>query len=418
MQKQKGRAAQAAVIECVPFSEQIVAANRWQELEQAIGNTGLTNSWPWIKTWLDHYSDTVQPTFAFGKLDDRPIGAALIAKTTHRIRGIPIPSLHLGTAGEPEEESTFVECNQLLVAPEHLEIFASGLTHALRRRFHWSQLSLDGFVPHHADALIKSGANVGLQFKAREEKKTLAFDFQKARDEGYQDIVSALGSSTRYNIRRSMRLFDSSFGRQKVEWAETSEQAKDILRELIELHEERWQRVKEPGAFQTDRIKRYHEDLIDALSLWPQGSLIIFRLKQGETTIGCLFNFIDENGHILSYKSGFPLFEDKRLKPGLVTHVVCMEECKRRGFLEEESYRQRDISEEDCSKLRLLKYDFLVGEGLYKEQLSNTASSLTWATAERGLRPWFIDKVRPLFQLARGLVLGNKHQSLSTRSGS
>jgi CelD/BcsL family acetyltransferase involved in cellulose biosynthesis len=403
----KNKSTHVAVIELVPFSEQIAAASRWQDLERSIGNTGLTNSWSWIKTWLDNYSDTVQPTFAFGKLDGQPIGAALITKATRKIGGIPIPSVYLGTAGEPEKEATRIECNQLLVVPEHLDAFAMALIHTLRQQFRWSQLRLDGFVPKHADALMRSGANVGLQFRAK-ERKSSAFDFQEAKDEGYQDIISALGSNTRYNIRRSIRLFDSNFGQQKTEWAETREQAKDILLELIELHQKRWQRVKTPGAFQTDRVKRYHEDLIDTLSLWPQGSLIVFRLKHGETTIGCLFNFIDEDGHVLLYKSGFPVFNDNRLKPGLVTHIVCMEECKRRSILEEENLKNIGIAEEECNKSRLLKYDFLAGENLYKEQLSNTASNLTWATAGRGLRPWLIDKARPLFQLARELISSDK----------
>jgi CelD/BcsL family acetyltransferase involved in cellulose biosynthesis len=400
----KGSDTQAAVIEFVPFSERVAAAHRWQDLEQRIGNTGLTNSWPWIKTWLDRYCDTVQPTFAFGKLDDQPIGAALITKATPRILGIPIPSVYLGTAGEPKQETTFVECNQLLVAPEHLDAFAVALLRALWQQFRWSQLRLEGFVPHHADALMRSSTKIGLPIWTKEDRKTPAFDFQKAQDDGYQDIISALGKNTRYNIRRSIRLFDSNFGRQEIEWAETREQAKDILRELIELHQQRWQRVNAPGAFQTERVKCYHEDLIDALSLWPQGSLIVFRLKHGETTIGCLFNFIDKDGHVLTYKSGFPLFEDNRLKPGLVTHVVCMQECKRRGLLVEERHRQRGLSEEVCSKPHLLKnYDFLAGEDLYKEQLSNTESNLTWATAGRGLRSWLVDKAQPLFQLAREL---------------
>src|SRR5437870_5697566 len=88
---------QAAEIELLPSSAQIEAASRWQDLERTIGNTGLTNSWAWIKTWLDNYDEIVQPTFAFGKQGNQSIGAALITKATHRIRGIPIPSVYLGT---------------------------------------------------------------------------------------------------------------------------------------------------------------------------------------------------------------------------------------------------------------------------------------------------------------------------------
>src|SRR5258708_3487652 len=380
---------QAAVIELLPSSEQIEAASKWQDLELTIGNAGLTNSWPWIKTWLDNYGETVLPTFAFGKQGNQTIGAALITKATYRMRGIPIPgvtAVHLGTAGEPGKETTCVEYNRLLVAPENLDAFAAGLICTLQQQFLWSGVHFNGFVPENAVALIRAGANGGLHFRV-DERKSPAFDFQKAAGEGFQDVISALGKNTRANIRRSLRLFDSHFGQRSIEWAEAPEQARDILRELIHLHEKRWKRVGKSGAFQTDRVRRYHEDLLDALSLWPQGSLIVFRLKQGETTIGCLFNFV-EDGRVIFYKSGLPLFEDNRLKPGLVTHALCIEECKRRGLSEEES-RER----------RLLKYDFLAGEELYKKQLSNTGSVSTWATAQRGPQMWLIDKARQSVKL-------------------
>jgi CelD/BcsL family acetyltransferase involved in cellulose biosynthesis len=399
---------QAAEIELLARSQQIEAAERWQNLERSTSNTGLSNSWLWIKTWLDNYDGVVQPIFAFGKQGNQLIGAALITKATQSIRGIPVPSVHLGTAGESRKETTKVQYNRLLVAPEHLNAFATGLIQALQQQFRWSELRLDGFVPEHADALVRAGANAGFHCKV-DLRKSPAFDFQKAAQEGYQDVISALGNNTRYNIRRSLRLFDMNFGPRSIEWAETPEQARDILRELIHLHQKRWQRVGLPGAFQSERVRRYHEDLIDALSLWPQGSLIVFRVKQGETTIGCLFNFV-EGGHVMSYKSGLALFDDNRLKPGLVAHVVCMQECKRRGLFSEEKKGG------EGGKRGLLKYDFLTGERLYKEQLSNTKSDLIWITAPRGPRMWLIEKARPPFQLTRELIRSVKNGELARKA--
>src|ERR1700730_16363439 len=142
---------QAAVIELLAASEQMEAAGKWQDLEQSIRNTGLTNSWLWIKTWLDNYGEIVQPTFALGKLDNQHIGAALITQATHRVRGIPIPSVALGTA-----IASYVEYNRLLVTPENLDAFAMGLIPTLQQQYRWSELRLDGFVPEHADALIRA----------------------------------------------------------------------------------------------------------------------------------------------------------------------------------------------------------------------------------------------------------------------
>ena len=127
---------QAAVIELLPSSEQVEAASKWQDLEQRMRNTGLTNSWPWIKTWLENYDDILQPTFAFGKQGDQPIGAALNTKATYRIRDKPLPGvavLHLGTAGEPDKELTRVEYNRLLVTSENLDAFATELIRTLQQ---------------------------------------------------------------------------------------------------------------------------------------------------------------------------------------------------------------------------------------------------------------------------------------------
>ncbi len=390
------------MIELLPSSERSEAASRWQGLEQHMSNTGLTNSWPWIKAWLDNYENRVQPTFAFGKQNNQLIGAALITEATWRIRGIPVSAIHLGTAGESVKERTSVEYNRLLVAPENLHAFAMGLTRTLQQQFRWSALRLNGFVPEHADALIRACALVGLPVRV-DERRFPVFAFRKAAEEGYPDVISALGKNTRYNIRRSLRLFDGIFGQRKIEWAETPDQARDILQELIHLHEQRWKRVGQPGAFQTDRVRRYHEDLIETLSLWPQGALILFRVKQGDTTIGCLFHFV-ENGRVLCYKSGFPLFEDNRLKPGLVTHALCMTECKRRGLVEGAPFSQGGSSVDAGGKRHLINYDFLVGEGIYKEQLSNMESVLTWAIARRGLQMRLLDKARPAFERAKDLI--------------
>ena len=151
------------------------------------------------------------------------------------------------------------------------------------------------------------------------------------------------------------------------------------MKDLIHLHSKRWESIGEPGAFRAGRVRKFHEDLIDVLL--PQGSLIVFRVKQGERpdeerTIGCLFN-LAENGHVMNYKSGFALLSDNKLKPGLITHVSCMEECRQRGFTE---------------------YDFLEGDARYKMQLSNTEkNTLIWASAQRGQRVWAVELARDLY---------------------
>ncbi len=371
----------SVTIELLPYSEEAEAAHRWQELEQRTNNTGLTNSWIWIKTWLEYHGDIVRPIFVFGKHGDQTIGAALVVTAIYRRKSfplLPIARIHIG-AGK------YTKYNRLLVVPEYLDSFALALVKTAQSQLRWSEFHLDGFVPEHAEVMLQAGKKAGLLFQV-EEPKAPAFDFCKAVDDGYQDIISALGKNTRYNLRRSGRLFNDLYGQQTIEWAETTEQAKDILKELIELNQKRWTHLQRSGAFDKPHLRAYYVGLIEALKLWPQGSVIVCRVKAGEMTLGCVFHYV-ENGHLMFTKSGVTQFEDAKLKPGLITHLVCMEECKRRSLIEEQNGRQG-----------LLKYDFLTGEGSlqYKDSLSNVEGYLVSATAERGILMWLMKSASKL----------------------
>ncbi|GAC1497316.1 MAG: hypothetical protein NVS2B12_01690 [Ktedonobacteraceae bacterium] len=344
-----------------------------------MNGAGLTNSWIWTQTWLEHHGDIVQPVFAFARYGNQIIGATLIVTAIYKRKNLPIlpiTRVHIGTG-------KYTKYNRLLVAPAYLDIFAMALIRTLQNRLRWSELHLDGFAPEHATALLRAGKNAGLLFQV-EDNKSPAFDFRKAVEDGHEDIISALGKNTRYNLRRSARLFKDMYGQQTLEWAETEEQAKDILKELIELNQKRWNNVQRAGAFDKPHIRAYHVGLIDALKLWPQGSVILCRVKAGEMTLGCVFHYV-ENGHLMFTKGGMTQFEDAKLKPGFITHLACMEEC-----------RQRSLVEEQSGKTGLLKYDFLSGEGStqYKDSLSNVEGHLISATAERGLLMWLINSAK------------------------
>jgi CelD/BcsL family acetyltransferase involved in cellulose biosynthesis len=380
---------QVVMIDLLPVSAREVAARRWQDLEHQIGNTGLTNSWPWVKTWLDQYAGMVQPTFAFGTQDGQPIGAALITQSRRGKLGITIPALYLGTAGEPKKDGAWVEYNRLLVAPEHLDAFAQALVLTIQQQFRWCELWLEGFVPQHAEALMRAGAQAGVSFQA-ERAPSPGFALQPAAAEGNPDILSILGKHTRRDIRQSMRLFQSAYGPERVEWAETPEQAKAMLRELIQLHQQRWQQVGCPGAFHSEHVRRFHERLIDRLALWPQGAVSVVRVAYGETTIGCLYHLIDEGCHALGYKAGFAQFEERKFRSGLVSIALDMAACQRRG---------------------LATLDFLTGEYDYKAQLANMERSLIWATARRGLRGWLFKRAYPLYRRAAAATRGMRGQA-------
>jgi Acetyltransferase (GNAT) domain len=359
----------SAAIERLDRGDRHEAAQRWRGLERDVRNTAVTNSWPWVETWLRHFGD-LPHYFAFGVQDGRTIGAALLTTPRYKEGGLRIPSVFLGTAGEPWHERIHLQANRLLVSCDHLDGFALGLMGGLARSGGWRQLVLQRFVPDHAQALIRAGATFGMRFRAVEHTYP-AFDFRLVRSDA--DVLSAVSLKGRHvkELRRKIRLLDTPPGSLTCEWAETSGQARDILRELIELHTRRMASLGGPGAFSTGRIRKYHEDLIEAL--WPRGSLIAVRVRRCETTLTCLLALVDGD-HIVGFKSGTNYApECSHLSPGVVAHILSMEESRRRGYSE---------------------YDFGHPYYPWKRELSNKQNTTVRAYALRGPRARFVDLAR------------------------
>jgi hypothetical protein len=74
-----------------------------------------------------------------------------------------------------------------------------------------------------------------------------------------------------------------------------------------------------------------------------------------------LYNFVHD-GRVLNYQSGFLYESDGRFKPGLVSHVLSIEDSIARG--------ERG-------------YDFLAGPGGHKSHLANREHAIKWIAIGR-----------------------------------
>jgi Acetyltransferase (GNAT) domain len=341
----------------------------WEGLERAIGCPGLACSHPWVETWLEHYGDLVPHRFALGEHRGTPIGLALVTDGIGQRRSrVPVRTVHLGTAGEPPADSVFVQRNRLLVTAEHGEAFASALIAALWEESKWDEVVLDGFVPEDAELLLRAGS-----FDVRHE--TCRTVDLSAADETGGEVIALFGAKTRKNFRRSLK----GLAIVETEWAETPRQARDILDELIILHQASWAGRGHRGLFASTRLSGFHRDLTSRLA--SAGQLSLFRIRDERSTIACLYGFIEGN-RLLSYQSGISR-PDHRLSPGLVADVLCMQAARDRG---------------------LATYDHLSGDSPYKQRLSTDQEPLIWAGARRGRARWtVVNAARLLGGARRGL---------------
>ncbi len=328
-----------------------VAGDLWRTAEGAAGAHGLTCGWDWVRTWIGHYGDVVPHRFVIGMDGETPVAAALltVTRTTLR-RGLWTRALHVGTSGEPEGEGVFVERNRVLAGDDDTRrAFVAGLLADLGRRRDWDELRLPGFVALDAGAFQEAAPDLQLR-----PVDSPAMDLRAVREDG-GDVVAALRSGPRSRIRRSLR----GLGDVEAEWAATETRALAIFDELVEVHQRHWLAAGEPGAFASGRVVAFHRELI--ARLLPRDAAMLFRVRAGGETIGCVYGLRDGE-RMLFYQSGVAQSADPKVKPGLVTHALCMQECLERGY--------------DA-------YDFLAGDDRYKRELSSGADRLVWGRLRR-----------------------------------
>ncbi len=344
----------------------------WEDLELRISDVPLTCSWLWTSTWLANYSNVVRPIFAVGTVGGTVRALCLLSEVRGKLLGVfPIRSLYLGTAGEPHGHSVCVEYNELLAEPDYRQPFLSALHQLLASRTDWDQFVLNGVNESNNQDLILPADNRTKDASIR-SRESRYFDLQACRESG-AEVLEQLGRSTRSNLKRRVKQLQPI----EVEWAESLDQARDIYRELVELHQARWQAVGEPGAFASPRFDQFQRQLIE--QGFKQRSVVLTRIRSAGETIGCLYLLNDRN-RLLDYVSGFASF-DQVSSPGLVSHYLCMNEALVRGY--------------DA-------YDFLVGDKRHKENLGKSSNQLQWITCERKRLAFTVrDQLRQLKQLVK-----------------
>ena len=210
------------------------------------------------------------------------------------------------------------------------------------------------------------------------------------RKEG--DCLSLLSSNTRYQVRRSYRKYELK-GPVIAEVATNLDHAMDIYHEMVQLHHKTWQARGKPGAFSSRYFNHFHKELVR--KRFGQGEIQLFRVRCGEETIGCLYNFVFR-GRVYFYQSGINYLPDPHFKPGLITHLEAI------------NYN---------AKMGSATYDFLAGDDRYKSVLATHHRRLIWVKIQK-LQPkfWIETRLRNTkLRLQRRVTLKDKSRCVGGR---
>jgi hypothetical protein len=162
------------------------------------------------------------------------------------------------------------------------------------------------------------------------------------------DYLATLNSNTRYQIRRSIRLYQQLHGELGYRFAENVDEALAFFHEAGEYHVSRW----EDSGFKNRQFMLFHENLIKQSE--NRNSLDLMKITSGDTTIAILY-FHMVGRDVYFYLQGINYESNTKLKPGLVAHAIATQYYLDKG---------------------MRKYDYMGGYSQYKRQLSNPAEDL------------------------------------------
>ena len=344
---------QDIAIELLPANRIDNLKELWTDLEaRADGSFFL--SWHWIGTWLAFLPVRAHPHVLMARRHGRVIGLALLCpRTLWRFGLLRTRCWLLHETGERAFDRLFVEYNGILADRTCAEAVLGACFEWLGRRLpNWDELVLGGLEPAAETAVRRAAARLGHSLQVRMADSTQWVELDSVRARG-GDYLATLGKNTRAAVKRAMRLY-AERGALEYRVASTVEEALDDFRAMEVLHQTSWTARGQSGAFANPVFRPFHERLIrDGV---PAGAVRLCRISVGGEPIGFLHNFV-HRGRVLNYQGGFAYEADKRLKPGIVSHVLAIQDTLKRGEP---------------------AYDFMSTPAGHKPLLSNAEQPMNW----------------------------------------
>jgi len=328
----------------------------WRDLE-ARADRPFYLSWDWIGCWMAETA--IAPTVLIGRAGSEVVLLGILVPGQRRIAWpITIGGVHLHTTGELSQDVITIEYNGFLVdrrcsdaAQDEAIAFLFSRRRLGRARF--DELHLYNVLHTHA-AVAQSN---GLAHAVIATRGSYRIDLEKLRETG-RGYLDSLSSNTRQQIRRSVRLYEKR-GPMEARRAEGVAETLAFLDGLKDLHQRYWVGKGQPGAFAYPFFERFQHRLIEACA--PKGALELVKVTCGGDPIGYLYNFVDR-GQVYAYQSGFQFDADPKLKPGLVSHTMCIEMHYREGAA---------------------VYDFMAGDSRYKANLGERGPDMRYVLLQR-----------------------------------
>jgi CelD/BcsL family acetyltransferase involved in cellulose biosynthesis len=356
----------------------------WQALERR-SDPSFFQSWGWIGCWLRHLPPDRHPHAAIATQGEQVVGLGVFLPRRERRHGVvPVDCCALHESGDAALDSLHIEHNGLLADRNCARAVWAAVVAMLIRRGAWDELLLGGLERATAGLCIEAARAHHCAVAVRQRRRSAHLDLAALRLPG-RTFADALSRNTRHQLARARRY--AKMSPLALRSARTADEALVMLERLKALHQQSWRRRGQPGCFATPFFEAFHRDLIR--DRFRHGEIQLLRVAAGSRPIGYLYNFA-HGDRLYAYQSGFDYTDDGRLKPGLVTHALAIEQATRQGFA---------------------VYDFMAGENRLKASFASHWSEMMWlAVQRRSLLSW-------LERRLAGLPVRSRSQPHSAEAG-
>ena len=336
---------------------------KWLALESTANNSIFT-SWHWISTWLlyiNFSAKLLQVNFG-----SRIVGLAFVSQNDESKYTLYTNQLWLNRTGNTLEDQIWNEYNDVLCE--------NGLEYAIRSavlHYFAKELSqVDEFIIGVSNKTVAQTPLPKELMQHTSWKTTSYSTILQPEYAQWSQYLQSLSKNTRRQIKRSANLF-GGIDNINLLRANSTEQAINYFNDAGEYHKRRW--ANQHSGFENSYFVNFHHQLIK--NNFDAGSIDIIKIQVEDKTICYLYNLIYKNT-VYFYLSGIEYTQDNRLKPGLLSHSIAIAYYAALGYEE---------------------YDFMGGEGRYKNSLSNKKSAMIISNFRRKSLPFLAsDMLRQL----------------------
>lgn len=307
-------------------------------------------TWSWISCWIQTYNPS--PIIVSAKYRGKTVAIGIFSCSEEKRHGfIKSNQYRLHQTGDQLLDQIWIEYNDFICDPDHQKhAVPACLDRLMHNEQQCDEIILSMMKKTRALAITKD-------FKhSRLENTTSAYltnlsSFNNTNN----NYISTLSSNTRYQIRKSTRLYEKEYGSLNLSFAQTTEQAINYFYQAGEFHKKRWH----DSGFYNHRFTSFHEALIR--KNFERNQIDLVKVKAG-TTILAIIYYHKTLRNIYFYLQGINYNNNKRLKPGLVSHALLTEHYA-------------------AQQMKL--YDYMGGFSQYKVQLSNETIELSTVVIRR-----------------------------------